>query len=178
MSRPRGELRSIFRNGIRALLFGAVAFLAAAVQVGAQDDDFPEYRPTPKIELSKNERTALDGAKDSKKYLKVALELMESRIASAEKLAANGDFDAMHAELGGFHAVMDTSLDHLIAAENRRGKVLETFKRFEIALRGFTPRIENMRRDAPEKYGAYMVKLLKRIRENRTRAIEPFYDER
>ncbi len=177
MSNPRSEFRRIFAIRPHTLLLGVIAILTAAIPIIAQDDDFPEYRPTPKIELSKNERNALDEAKDSKRYLKTALELMEARIASAEKFAANGDFDAMHAELGGFHAVMDTSLDHLIAAENRRGKVLEPFKRFEIALRGFAPRIENMRRDAPDRYGAYVIKLLKRIRENRTRAIEPFYDE-
>lgn len=177
MNEARSDFRCPFAMRWRVLVFGAIALLAAFVPASAQDDDFPEVRPTPKIELSKDERIALDDAADPKKYLKVALELMETRLASAEKSGVSGEYDAMHADLGGFHALMDTSLDHLIATETRRGKVVEAFKRFEIALRGFAPRIEKLRRDAPDKYGAYITKLLKRLRENRTRAIDTFYDK-
>lgn len=141
------------------------------------DDDFPEYRPTPKIELSDDEKSLLKDQKDTRKYLKTALALIEGRLLSAEKKNGAGEFDGMLAELGGFHALIDTTLDYLEKNELRQGKIIETFKRYEIALRGFAPRVENVRRDAPDKYSAYITKLLKRIRDNRARAIEPFYAE-
>ncbi|MBK7706329.1 MAG: hypothetical protein IPN69_00125 [Acidobacteria bacterium] len=156
----------------------AVCAVAVVPQIAfAQDDDFPEFRPTPKIELSKDEKTTLDGQPDVKKYLRAALDLMDARIKAAEAQNEAGDFDQMLENLGGFHALIDATLEHLNKIEARRGKVLDTFKKYEIALRGFTPRIENIRREAPDRYGAYVLKLLKRVRDNRSRAIEPFFGD-
>lgn len=155
---------------------GLALLLGLGWSVSFAQDDLPEFRPTPKIELSKDEESALDREKDGKKFLRVSLELIESRMKRAETENQAGEYDAMLAELGGFQALIDRTLDHLRATDTRRGKVLDTFKRYEIALRGYTPRIENLRRDSPEKYDSYLTKLLRRVRDNRSRAIEPFYD--
>jgi hypothetical protein len=156
---------------------GAALLLLLIPVVSNAQDDLPEFRPTPKIELSKDEETALGRETDAKRYLKVALELIESRLKRAESSNESGEHDAMLADLGGFHALIDTTLDRLRTGEARRGKMLDTLKRYEIVLRGYTPRIENIRRDSPEKYDSYITKLLKRVRDNRSRAIEPFYGD-
>ena len=54
---------------------------------------------------------------------------------------------------------------------------LANFKRFEIGLRAFPPRIEVIRRELPLKYEAYLRSLLKIIRESRSKAVEPFFSD-
>lgn len=161
----------------RILFVIAVIAALPLIGIAQDDDDLPEIKLIPKIELSKDEKTLLDSATEPKKYLKAALDRMESRIKSAEQRTAASEFDGMLSDLGAFHALIDVTLEHLEATEVRRGKVLETFKKYEIALRGFAPRIENMRREVPSEYNAYILKLLKRVRDNRARAIEPFFSD-
>ncbi len=170
-------VRLIGPRRLGLILVAAFAVVLLPTTAAAQDDEFPEFRPSPKIELSESEAAALKPLGEPKKYLKRALELMETRILAAEGKNEAGEYDVMLAELGGFHAVIDVTLEFLSKNDNRRGRVLDTFKRYEMALRRFSPRIENIRRDAPEKYSMYVTKLLRRVRENRARAIEPFFGD-
>ncbi len=139
----------------------------------------PEVAPPPLKIFSKEERSRLD-AKVAviKERTKLSLELMDLRLDAAEKFAGGRQFEAMFTELGGFQALMDDSLDYL----NRRdtgsnGKVLDNFKRIEIGLRGFSPRIETIRRELPLRYDDYVRKLMKYVRAARTRATEPFFGD-
>jgi hypothetical protein len=170
-------VRSDFAKRIFRFLFAVAVISLPAGIVSAQDDDLPEFRPVPKIQITKDEKTALDGQRETKRYLKMALDLMEVRVKAAEDKAGEGDHDAMLADLGGFHALIDTALDYLFQNEFQRGKVIDSLKRYEIALRGFSPRIENLRRDAPDRYGSYILKLLKHIRENRAKAVDSFFGD-
>ena len=137
--------------------------------------EFPEYIPPPKIELSKDEKTALEGEKDVKKYTNLAIEFMELRLNKAEDLANSQSFNDVLQELGGFHALMNTTLQFLNRNNVGNRKILTTFKRFEMALRSFMPRLETIRREMPERHEIYLVKLLKLVRDGRTKAVEPLF---
>lgn len=155
-----------------------VIFFALPSVTSGQDDS-PEVAPPPVKLLSKDERSRLDAkALDLKARTKLALELMDARLDAAEKWADGRQFDTMFNELGGFHALMDDSIEFL----NRRdsgsnGKILDNFKRLEIGLRAFSPRIEVIRRELPIRYDDYVRRLMKFVRDARTRATEPLFSD-
>ncbi|MEQ1641982.1 MAG: hypothetical protein ABL959_00890 [Pyrinomonadaceae bacterium] len=155
-----------------------VIFFALPSVTSGQDDS-SEVAPPPVKLLSKDERSRLDAkAVDLKARTKLALELMDARLDAAEKWADGRQFDTMFNELGGFHALMDDSIEFL----NRRdsgsnGKILDNFKRLEIGLRAFSPRIEVIRRELPIRYDDYVRRLMKFVRDARTRATEPLFSD-
>lgn len=142
----------------------------------AMAQDGPEDAAPPPLKVfSKEERDRLGSQLDLKDRTKLALELMGSRLKEAERLAAAGDNAAMYTELGGFHALMDHIMEHVDKLDERRSKVLDAYKRIEIGLRNYTPRLENLRRDVPLKYEHYVRKLIKYLRDTRARALEPMF---
>jgi hypothetical protein len=96
---------------------------------------------------------------------------------AAEKLNTAGDYKAMFTELGGFHALMDNGLAHLKTLDNDDRRVLDTFKRLEIGLRQFPPRLESIRRDLPVRYEDYVRRLIRYLRVARTIATEPLFGD-
>jgi hypothetical protein len=107
----------------------------------------------------------------------VAIDLMNLRVSAAEKRAAAEDFDAMYTELGAFQGLLDNTLEFLIRSDNDSDKVLNNFKRFEIGLRAFVPRIETVRRELPSSYEPYVKGLIRYIRDARGRALEPLFGD-
>ncbi len=73
------------------------------------------------------------------------------------------------------HGLLDNTLDFLGKQDSNKGKVLDNYKRLEIGLRGFAPRLETIRRDLPLRYEDYVHKLLKYVRDSRSRAVEPMF---
>jgi hypothetical protein len=70
---------------------------------------------------------------------------------------------------------MDDAIKFLNRSDDGRGKVLNTFKRFEMALRAFTPRIELLRRELPDSYEYHVRRLLVTVRDTRAKAVEPMF---
>lgn len=145
----------------------------AAQEVIVDEDTAP---PPPRV-ISSDERAKLDAEPDVKKRTKLALELMDARLTKAEQLFAAQQFDAMFAELGGFHGLIDNTLNFLQNSDKDNKKVIYNFKRFEIGLRSFPPRLGVIRREMPSKYEFYTRHLLRYIRDARAKAIEPLFGE-
>jgi len=143
----------------------------------AQSDNFDDSAPPPLRLVSKGERFRLESESDAKRRVELALALMDGRIEKAEELRNGEDFDKMFLELGGFHGLMDNTLDYLSRENRRRGKMFIFLKKYEIGLRGFMPRLELIRRDLPARYAFYVKSLLKYVREARSKAIEPFFTD-
>lgn len=154
-----------------------LVFCVFPIVAQTDEDFFPEFRPTPKIEISEDEKKALEAEKDIKKFTGLVIDLMETRLKKAEDLTTRESFREMLEELGGFHALMNLAIESLTKKNVRRGKMLDNLKRFEMALRAFTPRIELIRRESPERFDAYIFKLLRSLRATRARAIESFYTD-
>lgn len=160
--------------GCAAVLF---AFFASVAVVTAQDDDPIEGAPPPELAMSRSERQQLDGAKDLKSRVRLALQLMETRLKAAESHTGNADFDAVFSELGPFHAIAGDTIRHLEKQDTRAIGVLDNLKRFEIGIRGFIPRIELIRRNAPTEYEPYLRRLIRFTREARSRALDPMLSD-
>lgn len=173
-----GSLTSVRANGggwsIVLLLLVVCAFAVTSSGQNVVDD---EIAPPPLRLITQDEKNKLDAEKDVKRRTKLGLELMEARIKQAETFDAADDYDRMFVELGGFHGLMDNMLEFLYKSDKDSGKVLNNFKRFEIGLRGFTPRLEMIRRDLPIKYEQYVRILIRNLRAARTKAIEPLFDD-
>lgn len=143
-------------------------------QSPAQDDP-PNLAPPPLKSISKQELSRLESETNLKDRTKLTLELMSARLTAAEKLRSGDDFDGIFRELGVFHGLMDNGLAYLQRRDTGSGKVLDNFKRIDIALRTFAPRLETIRREVPLSHEDYIRKLLIYVREARTKATEPLF---
>lgn len=158
-------------------------FFFAAGNVGAQevsanvDPNLPPINLAPPAvkTLSKEEKTALAAVTDVKDRTNLALSFMEARLKKAEALNTEQSFNALLFELGGFQALMDDAIRFLNRNNNGSGKAMNNFKKFEMALRAFMPRIEILRRDLPERFEYHVRTLLITVRDTRAKAVEPFY---
>ncbi len=158
------------------LLFGSL-FLTMPLSISAQELQI-ELAPPPLTLIPKDEIALLKNkSNDIKDRTKLSLKLMDERLKIAEGLTSNDDFDGMFRELGVFQGVMEDSLDFLHKQDKRRGKVLDNFKRLEIGLRGFAPRIAVIRRELPLRYDTYVRKLMGYLRNARTQATETLFGD-
>lgn len=139
------------------------------------ESDYADAAPPPVRAMSKEERSQLASETGVKDRTKLALELMDTRLTRAEEFNAKGDFTQMYNELGGFHALIDDTLDFLYGNSKSRDSVLNNFKRLEIGLRAFGPRIGLIRREIPVEYDPYLKSLIRYLRDARTKAVEPLF---
>ena len=154
--------------------------LLSAIAFGQGADTFPESEyadaaPPPVRAMSKDEKARLTAENGVKDRTILALELMNTRLARAEDFNSKGDFTRMYNELGGFHALMDDTLDFLYESSKSRDSVLNNFKRFEMGLRKFGPRIGVIRREIPLEYDPYLKSLVRYLRDARSKAVEPLF---
>lgn len=165
-----------------ALRFISIVFLvclaaSASQTVFAQDADKVDSALPPLKFMSDGERKQLDAESDIKDRTQLALALMDRRLTNAETKFAEADYEQMYKELGSFNALMDDALQFLDIQFRRtkRGKVLDNYKRFEIALRRLAPRIQLLRRELPIEYDPYVKDLVRYVRDAREKAVEPFF---
>jgi len=163
-----------FRFLLLPFAFCLLPFCAS--QSFAQDEPKDAAPPPLKI-LYKEEKMQLEVENDVKKRTKLALLLMEARLKKAEESNVQNDFNGMFTELGGFHALVDNTLNFLNRNDDGGGKVLNNFKRIELNLRSFIARLEIIRRELPLKYEFYVRGLIKLVRDARTKAVEPMFTD-
>lgn len=156
-----------------AFLLLVAAFCPPVVQ--AQEGKPEDLVPPPLVLLSDNEKEQLADQTDVKKRTKLSVELMEARLKKAEELSTQKKFDESLNELGGFQAVIFNIFKFLNQKDSGRGKVLDNFKRLEINLRQFNPRLEVIRREMPNRYGYHVRQLMKFVRDARSNAVEPIF---
>lgn len=133
--------------------------------------------PPPLKFVAKEDAARLDPLTNVKKRTETALELMSARLKQAETLMAQENLDEMYKELGGFHGLMDNTLAFLDKSDQDSGRVLSNYKRFEMGLRQFRPRLELIRRDIPLRYERYVRNLILYVRDARAKAIEPLFSD-
>ena len=136
-----------------------------------------DVEPPPLRIISKEETSKLDAEKDVKNYTKLIVILMDARLKKAEGFSLESQYQEMFSELGAFQSLVDRSLIFLNNHDTDSGKALNNFKRLELSLRAFLPRLELIRRELPLRFEFYTRKLIVYVRNARSRAIEPFYDD-
>jgi hypothetical protein len=155
-----------------------IAFFLCLFAPDASAQPIPDdIAPPPLKFVAKDELSRLDAITDVKKRTQTALELMSTRLKQAETLMAQEQLDDMYKELGGFHGLMDNTLAFLDKSDQDSGKVLNNYKRFEIGLRQFRPRLELIRRDIPLRYEQYVRNLIIYLRDARAKAVEPLFSD-
>lgn len=156
-----------------AFILPTILFLAFAAI--AQDPNLGA--PPPIKMLSKSEKAELNEKTDPKQRTTLALDLMNKRLSSAEKYRTDENYSLMYAELGGFQALMDNTIQFLLRSSSREGKQLNSLKKFEIGLRSYVTRLEIVRRDLPSNFDPYLKTLLKNVDETREKAMAPFFSD-
>lgn len=157
------------------LLLTACCFLLAA---HAQGDEPPkDAAPPPLRIISKEERKMLDAEQNPKKRTELSLSLLETRLKAAEDFAAQDKFQESLGELGSFQALLEDVLTYLERKDDGGSKADNNYKRLEIGLRKIISRLELVRREMPFKYGYYVLRLQKFVREARAKAIEPLFSD-
>ncbi len=165
-------------SALTALAICAMYLIFGGATAAAQDEYQDDLAAPPPLKtLSKDERSQLEKAGGPRVRTDLALKLMNVRLGNAETLSSRKAFDEAFVELGAFHALMDDALDYLGAHEEMNRRVLTNFKRFEIGIRKFNPRLELIRREFPLTHEYYVRSLLEHLRDARTRATEPLFGD-
>ncbi len=131
--------------------------------------------PPPLKIVSREERARIGEADDSKARIRTTIELAELRLAKAEVLTNEHDFEGATAELGKYEALIDDALSYLSPMMRDKNKTRDLYKRLELALRAHGPRLTAIRRSTPLEYAVWIKELEEFARKGRTEALNSFY---
>lgn len=141
------------------------------------EEDRPrDLVPPPLNIVSKDEKKQLNAQRKMKKRTKLAITLMDARLIKSEEFLEEGNYNKSLEQIGKFQGLLIDTLRFLKKNKGRRG-VHKNFKKFEINLREFMPRLEIIRREMPDKYGYHVRKMLVFVRDARTKALSPLFDD-
>ena len=158
-----------------------LALLCLAIYVPALQAQEPGAQqlnaPPPLKIVSREERARIDGADDSKARIRTTIELAELRLAKAEVLTGDHDFEGATGELGKYQALIDDALNYLNPMVRDKNKTRDLYKRLELALRAHGPRLTAIRRSTPLEYAVWIKALEEFARKGRTEALNSFYGQ-
>src|SRR5689334_15876320 len=172
------------RETLRRIIFPALLLLACVPAVYAQDSE-PTPRPSPQPTpltapppfkmIVKEERAQIEATDDAKKRLKLTIEFAGAHLTRAEQHTARGDFEAASAEVGMYHALIESALQFLSTFKRDSNKTRDLYKRLELALRADGPRLTAMRRITPLEFAVWIKQVEDFARDGRTEALNSFY---
>jgi hypothetical protein len=152
------------------------AVIAQESQPQATPQATPLPAPPPFKMIVKEERDALEQqSRDSSKRLKLTIEYAGGHLTRAEQHTARENFEAASAEIGMYHALVESALDFLSTFKRDSNKTRDLYKRLELSLRADGPRLTAMRRVTPLEYAVWIKKVEDFAREGRTEALNSFY---
>ncbi len=165
------------RINLFTFYFLLFTFMILPVFAQEQIDDRPDDLVPPPLNIvSKEEREKLDGEQKMKSRTKLAIELMEARILKSEELLKENNYQESLDQIGVFQGILIDTMKFLKFNENDKG-VYKNYKRLEMNLRDFMPRLELIRREMPYRYGYHLKTMLKFVRDARTKALNPLFDD-
>ena len=143
----------------------------------SQQPEEDESTPPPVISLSSGEQSQLRAENDLKRRTMLCLQLADARLQRAEAAANGENFQDALVELGGYQAVVDHGLRFLQSNNDDSRRVRDNFRRMEIALRAYVPRIEMIRRTTPFEYAIHLKTIMNFTRDARSRALDSFFSD-
>jgi hypothetical protein len=171
------------RETLRRLIFPALLLLpvlACVPAVYAQESQ-PTPQPTPLTApppfkmIVKEERSQIEATDDAKKRLKLTIDFAGAHLTRAEQHTAREDYEAASAEVGMYHALIESALQFLSTFKRDSNKTRDLYKRLELALRADGPRLTAMRRVTPLEFAVWIKKVEDFARDGRTEALNSFY---
>ena len=157
------------------LLLPVLACASAVSAQEAQPQPTPLTAPPPFKMIVKEERAQIEDTKDSQKRLKLTIEFAGAHLTRAEQHTAREDYEAASAEVGMYHALIESALDFLSTFKRDSNKTRDLYKRLELALRADGPRLTAMRRITPLEFAVWIKKVEDFARDGRTEALNSFY---
>ncbi|HEY0378908.1 MAG TPA: hypothetical protein VGC87_18485 [Pyrinomonadaceae bacterium] len=159
------------------LLTVAAAFVAPEAR--GQDGHTPFISaPAPPMKfVSRGERTQLSATRDAKSRMRASIELAEARLARAEQLTAEQNYNAASGELGIYQGLIEDALDYMDDIAKNDNKQRDTYKRLELALRTHCMRLEAIRRVTPSEYAVHVKSICESARNARSEALNSFYGD-
>lgn len=158
------------------LLLLAFVCIPAVNAQDAQPQATPLPAPPPFKMIVKEERDALEQqSRDSSKRLKLTIQYAGGHLTRAEQHTARENFEAASAEIGMYHALVESALAFLSTFKRDSNKTRDLYKRLELSLRADGPRLTAMRRVTPLEYAVWIKKVEDFAREGRTEALNSFY---
>jgi hypothetical protein len=157
------------------LLFLAFVCVPAVCAQEANPQPTPLTAPPPFKTILKEERLQIDQTNDSKKRLKITIELAVVHLGRAEQHTAQANYETASAEVGLYHALIENALDFLTTVKRDSDKSRDLYKRLELALRSHGPRLTAMRRITPLEFAVWIKQVEDFAREGRTEALNSFY---
>ncbi|HEU4837283.1 MAG TPA: hypothetical protein VFS90_22825 [Pyrinomonadaceae bacterium] len=140
-----------------------------------QPSPTPLMAPPPFKMIVKEERAQIESTEDSKKRLKFTIEFASAHLTRAEQHTGRGDFEAASAEVGMYHALIESALQYLSTFKRDSNKTRDLYKRLELALRADGPRLTAMRRITPLEFAVWIKQVEDFARDGRTEALNSFY---
>ena len=171
------------RETLRRIIIPALLLLpvlACVPAVYAQDSQ-PTPQPTPLTApppfkmIVKEERDQIEATDDAKKRLKLTIDFADGHLTRAEQHTAREDYEAASAEVGMYHALIESALQFLSTFKRDTNKTRDLYKRLELALRADGPRLTAMRRVTPLEFAVWIKKVEDFARDGRTEALNSFY---
>lgn len=143
----------------------------------AQVETVQDIEPPPLVILSEGEKNQLQSETDVKDRTRLAIELMEARIAKSENFCDQKLFRECLDELGRFQAIVTDALAYLNRNNTGKRKVQYNFKRLDINLRGLLPRLEILRRKMPYRFAFHVRNLMQYVSKTREKATDAQFAE-
>ena len=156
-------------------MLGTVVCLLAPGALAQQPRSPQMPAPPPMRFVSRDERSQLARAKDSKSRVRTTIELAEDRLARAEDLTSQKEFDHASEQLGGYLGLIDDARVFLGAMNREKTSTRDLYRRLDIALRAHIPRLAVMRRTTPAEHAVNIKAAEEYARNTRTEALESFY---
>jgi hypothetical protein len=131
--------------------------------------------PPPMKFVSREERSQLNDAKDSKSRISITLELAADHLSKAEEFTAQKKFEQSCEELGRYLGLLADARTFLATMDPSRNSTRDLYKRFDIALRRLPPRLAVMRRSTPAEYAGNLKSAEDYTRDTRSEILDKFY---
>jgi HEPN domain-containing protein len=157
------------------VLAGLILCIAPAAH-GQQDKGLQFLpAPPPLKSFTRDERSQLDAARDTKSRLRTTMAMADARLGRAEELASGQQYDAACAQLGSYQGLIENLFSFLNEREPRKHKIRDVYRRLEITLRAQGTRIEAIRRVTPLEHSINIKAILDFAYRARTEALNSFY---
>ncbi|MBX3283487.1 MAG: hypothetical protein KF756_13565 [Acidobacteria bacterium] len=141
----------------------------------AQKQELLDSAPPPLLVASKDEIKLILAPADNGDKAKLALEALAIHLSKAEAASEAGDYDGTYTELGHFCAIMQRTLSALLVYDRDGRQDLNGLKKFDIGLRRFLLRLENLRGEMPASHEAFAVKTIRYLQDARDAALKPMF---
>jgi hypothetical protein len=181
-SQARRVLRAAMSQSLVAVVASCVFMSLFCSAARAQELVLPpQPAPPPMRYVPDTERARLASAADPKERVHATLDLLEDRLARAERDTSATRYDAATANLGIYQALLDDVMIFLKpvgrSPDGRKvnGSTRDLYKHIEMTLNRHTARIEAVRRLTPADYQRNVRDTFLHARDMRTECLDAFF---